>query len=135
MAFEPYDYVSTVTPDYDYTLTIKAQGEISEEGYKNQTIHRADDNSREVATLSTGSIFFVSFEWKQLSEADSGTIFDLYHDPAKANGMARSFKWGSLYDGHTYVVAFSGSLTRQGNAVSRWGIPSVKFEILGRIAD
>lgn len=134
-AAEIYDYVPLATPDYNYTLTLKAQGEITEEGYKNQVIRRADDNSREVATISSGSIFFVSFDWKLLNESDSGTIFDLYHNAAKANGMARSFRWGSLYDGHTYVVCFSGPLTRRGNAVSRWGIPQVKFEIIGKISD
>ena len=133
-ATEVYDKVATVVADYDYTLSLKAQGEITEEGSKNQVLHRADNNSREVCTFAN-SFFFVSFDWRQLSESDAGLIFDIYHDPVKANGMARSFRWGSLYDGHIYVVAFSGPLTRRGNAISRWGIPQVRFEIIGRIAD
>ena len=133
-ASEIYDFVSTITPNYDYTLTIKAQGIITEEGYKNQVIHLADDNSEERITLSTNSIFYVSWGWAQLSEADSGTIFDLYHDPVKANGMGRSFKWTG-HDGHTYVVRFAMNLSRSGIAVSKWGMPGVKLRILGRIAD
>jgi len=133
-AAEIYDFVSTITPDYDYTLSIKAQGNITEEGYKNQVVHLADDNSEERITLSANSIFYVSWEWSQLNEANSGTIFDLYHDPVKANGIGRSFKWTG-HDGHTYVVRFAMNLSRVGNNVSRWGLPGVKLRILGRVAD
>lgn len=133
-AAEIYDYVSTVTADYDYTLTIKAQGNVTEEGEKNQVIHMADDNSEERITLSTGSIFYVSWDWGLLSAVDSGTIMDLYHDAAKANGMGNSFKW-TAHDGHTYVVRFDCPLSRSGNSVSRWGLPGIRLRILGRIAD
>ena len=61
-ASEPYDFLSTITPDYDYTLTIKAQAPITEEGWKNQVIHMADDNTEERITLSTGSIYYVSWD-------------------------------------------------------------------------
>ncbi len=126
-------YTDPAVADYDYTLSIKAQGQITEEGFMNQTVHRTDDNKRRVVTHSTGSLFFISFPWNILSEANSGTIFDLYHDPAKAKGMARSFRFA--YDGHTYVVVFDCKFTRQGQAVTRWGIPAVRFEIIGRITD
>lgn len=134
MAAEIYDYVLTVTADYNYTLSIKAQGQVTEEGYKNQVIHLADDNSEERISLSTGSIFYVSWAWNLLSAADSGTIFDLYHDPAKANGMGRSFKWAG-HDGHTYVCRIACNLSRIGNSTNRWGTPGFKMRILGRIAD
>ena len=134
-AGEVYDFVSTITADYSTTtLSINAQGTVSEEGFKNQFIHLADDNSEERITLTTGSIFYVSFEWKQLSESDSGTILDFYHDPLKANGMGNSFKWAG-HDGHTYVARFDCKLTRTGNAKSRWGLPGIRLRILGRIAD
>ena len=133
MPYEPYDYLSIVTADYDYTLAIAAQGTVTEEGYKNQVIHLADDNSEERITLSTGSIFYVTYPINQLSEANSGTIFDLYHDPVKANGMGNSFKL-TAYDGHSYVVRFAGKLTRTGNSVSRWGMPGISFRILGKVS-
>jgi len=135
-ATEIYDHVSTVTPDYSTAaLSIKAQGTITEEGYKNQVIHLADDNTEERITLNTGSIFYVTFRWNQLSESDAGTVMDFYHDAAKANGMGSSFKWSGHGDGHTYVARFACKLSRTGNAVSRWGYPDVKLRILGRIAD
>ena len=132
--FTIYAFVDTVTADYDYTLSIAAHGMITEEGFKNQVIHRADNNSREVITLCAGSIFFVSWDWAQLSALESGTIFDLYHDSTKANGKANSFKW-SAHDGHTYVVAFDCNLLRKGNSINRWGLPGIRLEIIGRIAD
>ena len=131
-AKEPYDYVSTATADYDYTLTLKAQGKVIEEGYKNQVIHRADDNSRTTVTLA-GSTFFLNYNVNQLAESESGSVFELYHDAAKANGIAKTFKLAA-HDGHTYVVWFDCKFTRDGNAVSRWGIPGLRFEIKGKIA-
>lgn len=133
-AKEPYDYLSTITPDYNYTLAIRAQIRITEEGYKNQIIHLADDNTEERITLSTSSMFYISFPWNLLSEADAGTIFELYHDPSKANGIANSFKFA--YDGlHTYVVRFDMKLARAGHSVDTWGIENVRMRVLGRIAD
>jgi len=133
-ASEPYDFLSTITSDYNYTLSITAQETVTEEGFKNQIIHLADDNSEERISLSIGSIFYVNIPWPILSEADSGTIHDLYHDPNKANGMVRSFKWLS-HDSHTYVVRFDGKLGRTTGYGLRWGVPSVRMRILGKIAD
>jgi hypothetical protein len=131
-ASQPYHFLSVVTADYDYTLTIAAQGKVTEEGYKNQVVRLADDNSEERVTLSDGSLFYISWDWAQLSEADSGTILDLYHDSAKANGMGRSFKL-TAYDSHDYVVRFDMKLQRSGNSSSRWGI-SVRMRILGKVS-
>jgi len=133
-AKEIYDYVSTITSDVDQTLTIKAQGKVTEEGWFNQVIHMGDDNSEERITLSTTPIFYVSWVWNALTESDAGTIFDLYFDTAKANGKGNSFKW-SAHDGHTYVVRFDCTLKRTGQAVSRWGYPAIRLRVLGRIAD
>lgn len=134
-ASEIADFVSVVTADYDYTLAIKAQGNITEEGYKNQVIHLGDDNSEERISLSTGSIFYVTYPINLLSESESGTIHDLYHDPIKANGMGRSFKL-TTYDssGVNYVVRFDCKLTRSGNSVNRWGFPGIRFRILGKVS-
>lgn len=133
-AAEMYDYLSTITADVDQTLTIKPQGEVTEEGSFNQIIHLADDNSEERINLSTNPIFYISWKWNQLSEADAGTIYDLYFDTAKANGKVNSFKL-QYGDGHTYVVRFDCKMKRTGQAVTRWGYPGVSVRVLGRIAD
>lgn len=129
-AKEPYDYLPAVAADYNYTLSIEAQGQVTEEGYKNQIIHMADDNSEERITLSTGSLFYVSWDWNILSESDSGTILDLYHDSAKANGIGNSFYWQG-HDTHIYTVRFDMKLQRAGTKVSRWGLSGVRLRLLG----
>lgn len=131
-AKEIYDYVSVVTPDVDVTLALEAQGEISEESLENCVIHLGDDGSEERISLSTTPVFYVTFGYNVLSEADSGTILDLYH--TSACGMALSFKW-SAYDGHTYVVRFDSNLTRAGQAMSRMKMQGIRLKILGRIED
>ena len=132
---ELYDYISTIASDVNQTLSITPNGEITEEGGFNQTIHMGDDGSEERITISDNPIFFVQFDWSILSESDIGTIFDLYFDTAKAKGMSNSFKWSSRGDGHTYVVRFDSKLTRGGVTQSLMGTKGVRLRILGRIAD
>ena len=127
----PYDYIALATADVDVTLTIKAQGEVSETSRQNTVIHIGDDESEERVILSSTPVFFLSWTWNLLSEANSGTILDLYHTTAQ--GMGRSFK--VTHSGHTYVCRFDMEMERAGNAPSRYGIPDVRLKILGRIAD
>lgn len=126
-----YNYFTgTMTADYTTALVIKAQGVVTEEGCKNQVIHIADDNTEERITLSTGHLFYVSWNIAQLSESDAGTFFDHYNDPAKANGMGRTFKW-TAHDGYNYVARYDCKLTRSGNSLSRWGFPGIRMRVLG----
>ena len=132
-AQEMYDYLSAATADYTATtLTISAQGDVSEESSKAQVVHYGIDGSEERISFNTNPVYFISWDWAILSEADSGTIFDFYNDPAKANGKQRSFQH-SYGDGHTYVVRFDCNLTRRGHSVSSYGIPGVRLKVLGRV--
>ena len=133
-ASEIYDFVSTVTPDYAQTLGVTPQGVVSEESTKNQVIHLGVDGSEERISFNTSSIFYITLNWNILTEADSGTIHNWYNDPAKANGMQRSFRY-AYGDGHTYVVRFDSPLPRAGQAVSRYGLQGVRMKVLGRIVD
>ena len=131
---EMYDFLSAVTPDYNYALGIPPQGTVSEESQKNQVIHIGVDGSEERISFNTNPIYFITIGWNSLSESDSGTVFDFYNDPVKANGMQRSFKY-SYGDGHTYVVRFDCALTRSGRLVSSYGISGVRLKVLGKITD
>ena len=133
-AFEVYDFVSTVTPDYAATLGISPHGEVQEESSKNQIVHYGVDGSEERISFNTSSIFYINIQWNVLSESDSGTIFDFYNDPVKANGCQRSFRY-NYGDGHTYVVRFASDLSRKGQSKTRYGLPDIKLKVLGRIAD
>ena len=129
-AKEPYDFLSTITSDVNYTLSITAQGEVTEESRENTVVHIGDDESEERIILSATPVFYASFGWNVLSESDSGSILELYH--TYAQGCGKSFKW--VHGGHTYVVRFDCTLSRTGPAASRYG-SQVKLKILGRIAD
>ena len=129
-AKEMADYLSTVSPDYNATLGITPQGVVSEESSKSGVIHIGADGSEERIAFGTVPIFFISFSWSILSESNSGTIFDWFNDPAKANGMQRSFKY-AYGDGHTYTVRFASDLSRVGQAMSRLGLPNVRLKVLG----
>jgi hypothetical protein len=134
-AKELYDYISTIASDVDQTLAIDAQGEITEEGSFKQVINMGDDGSEERITLATLPIFYVTFDWNLLTEANMGTIFDLYFDAAKANGCGNSFKWSKRGDSHIYVVRFDCKLSRSGNNQARMGAKGIRLRVLGRIVD
>jgi hypothetical protein len=123
-------FTGTMTADYTTALAIQPQGVVTEEGSKNQVIHMADDNSEERITLVTGSIFYVNWALNQLSESNAGTVMDHYHDPAKANGMGRTFKW-TAHDGTNYVARWDCKLSRSGNSLSRWGYQGLRLRVLG----
>lgn len=133
---EMYDYISTVTPDYSSTtLNITPQGVIVEDGSKNVNINEGYGGAEEAAILSSQSVFFVSLQWNAISRADSGTVFDFYHDANKACGIARSFKWLHPTDGHTYVVKFRDSLERFKQNAEIYGFFKFRLKVMGRIAD
>ena len=131
-----WDYLSEVTPDYlDDTLDVKRHVQITEEGSKNQILHLGDDNSEEVISFSDDTIFYVNIQWELLKEAEAGTIYDFYHDPLKANGMARSFKWvhyGEKTDQHTYTVRFVSKMSRDLKSWDIHGIKNIRLKVLGR---
>jgi hypothetical protein len=109
---------------------VSAQGAVAEESTTNVVIHEGDDGSEERILMATTPKFYASYSWGVLSEADSGTILDLYH--TSAQGMLYSFKW--THDGHTYVVRFDSEMSRSGQHASRYAIP-VRLKLLGKIAD
>src|SRR3989304_1348323 len=125
-AKEIYDWTSTVTPDYNAAIGILPQGDVTEGSAKPGVIGVGVDGWEEKISFGTSSVFYINIQWNLLSESNSGTIFDWYNDPAKANGCQRSFKyaWG---DGHTYVCRFDCKLPRSGNAMSRLGIKSIRM--------
>lgn len=136
-AAEMYDYLSTITADYSaVTLSVRPDKILTEEGEKSQVINVGDDGSEERISLDDDSIFYVTLQWNRITASDAGTIIGFYHDAAKANAQARTFKWQHPTDGHTYVVRFASSLPREWSGESIYHrISSVKLKVLGRIAD
>lgn len=136
---EIYDYVDTVTPDYNATLSVISQVSITERGLKNQLVHLGDDGSEERISLSNDSIFYLDVMWPLRSESDIGTVMDWFHDSNKANGIVRTFKWihygEPLARRHTYVVRFNGDLARTIRMPAFFGIPQMTLKVIGRIAD
>ncbi len=134
--FEMYDYVQSVNADYDTTtLSLRPQGVIYEDGSKSVEIHEGRDGSEEAVILSDQSVFYVRLQWNAISASESGDIFDLYHDPVKAAGTARSFKWEHPTDGHTYVVKFRDTLSRFKQNAAIYGFTTLRLKVMGRRPD
>jgi len=134
---EIWDYLSTAASTADYTateLTVHPQRTLGERGEKNQVVHLGDDDSDEIVTLNSQSVFHVDLEWGVLSETDAGTIFDFYNDTGKGNGMARSFRWINYAETaqHTYTVRFASVVPRTARPASIFEVPRIKLKIIGR---
>lgn len=134
--FSMYDFCSTVNPDYTgETLILKPQGVMWETGDKAVEIHEGRGVSEEAVILCDESVFFVQLTWKAISDSESGILFSLFHDPTKACGRARSFKWQHPTDGHTYVVKFRDKLPRFKENAPIYGFSTLTFKVMGRIND
>lgn len=136
-ASEIYDYLSAtpVTPDYtDAALSISPQGVLVEEGENNVKIHEAEDGTEERIVLASSPVFYITFPFNGLNEADAGTVFDFYFNSGKGNGRARSFKWQHV-DGYQYVVRFDTKLNRNMIiAGSLYSFQEIRLKILGRVS-
>lgn len=133
-----YNHLSAVTPDYNYTLDIKAGSKAlrdrAQAGY--QTMRRFDDGTDETVSFLNVPQYYVSVDSTVLTVANAAVVFDLFSDPAKANRMARSFKLAHK-DGHTYVVKFASDIERQWQADQGQLHPmgDILFRVIGRIND
>lgn len=137
MTQEMWDYLSTAASTADYTateLTVDPQQVLVERGKKNQFVHLGDDDSEEIVTLGSQSVFHVDLQWNVLDETDAGTVIDFYHDTGKGNGIARSFRWINYAEStqHTYTVRFDSVVPRSVQPANIHEITRVKLRILGR---
>ena len=132
-ASEMWDYLSVVTADYTATsLILNPHRILTESGQKNQVVHLGVDGSEEIVTLSSQTIFYVSLQWDVLTPSDAGTVYDLYHDTNKANGISNTFYWDHPTDGHSYTVRFTGLFKRAIRPASIHSVAEIKLKVLGR---
>ena len=132
-----YDFLSDLTADVDITLDIAPHEILPMTGNKAQIVHKKDDGSVSVYTVSGQSYYDVEVHWTILTAAQAAFIFNLWHDQALANGMANTFYWEHPVDGHTYTVRFMSELKSAHHA--GWGtkqsVEAVTLRIEGRKAD
>lgn len=127
-------YLSELAADYTATeLNIAPDDVMVEEPDDSQIVHEYDDGTDDVIDLAD-QYFFVNLSWVRISEADSNTIYDMYHDPAKAKRRARSFYWTHPDEGNTYTVKFASKVSREsyGQYPNRYSFMSVRLKVIGK---
>jgi hypothetical protein len=137
---EMYDYLPTITPDYTAeTLSVTPQTTLTSKGQKAQKQITMGDGSIRVITKSNQSYFDVTIQWDILDSEEQGTILDFYHNPAKANGMEKTFYWQHPHpnDGHTYVAQFMSELEDvfEHRLANYQKVSPIKLRITGRKVD
>ena len=131
--YELYDYIDTVVPDVDILLSVSPQAILKTNVSKNQIVKKADDGSREVLSFSSDPIPYFFIRYDLLDDEDKSTIFDIYMDPDKADGMLHSFKFLSS-DNHTYVCSFETDIELLQTPTS-FGFSVIKLYVEGKIED
>lgn len=112
--FSMADYLDAKDPDCELVLNINPSDVIPLTPQKNQELIYTDDPSEIVAiSYSDITAFIIQLLWKHLTAAESKTIVDFWVDPAKANGIARTFYWRNVEDGETYVVRMLSEITHK----------------------
>lgn len=131
---EIYDYLDTIAPDRDLTLSIKGRGTLLEEISKIDAIHESPDGQSESVINFGGTKICaqLSIPYNNLDASDRGSIMQYFADSAYGDGRKYSFKL-AYSDGHTYVVKFRSMFKCQWRGVL-YSMPVV-FKVLGRIAD
>jgi hypothetical protein len=133
-----YDRLATATPDYSASsLSVSPHKILIEEGSYNQQVNKADDRSViAVVTIGSSVEYLVRLLWEYINATDDAAIHDMYFDPAKAHGLARTFKWPHPTDGHIYVARFTGPLIRSRDArvVGRASYDELRLLIEGYVS-
>lgn len=133
-----FDYLSDAVADYTTTtLNIRPQKTLPTTGDKSQIVHKFDDGSVKVIGVSDTSYFDITLVWTAISDDDAGTIMDLWHDPAKANGRENTFYWEHPTDGHTYVARFMSpfKFTFTAGMVGYQKVGEIDIRVEGRKAE
>ena len=126
----PYDFLYSLAPDYNYTLRIKPQLILTEETSKSGQVLAGQDGTEARLSYNDYPCIIFAWDWALLSADEAGEIFDLYNHPDKACGKLRTFKY--LHDdGFTYVVRFDCNLTRKSPGLSSYALPGIRLKVLG----
>lgn len=126
-----YNFLPEVTADCTDILMVNPQSVMPSKGRKNQIVHTFEDGRESVAIVSDTSIFEVELQWGYVSDAERSTIMELFHNPTKANGSARSFYWQNPIDNNMYVVLFLTPLRTVFKPALNIGIETMKLRVLG----
>lgn len=103
-----YSYLPYATPAANYTLSVTPHNVLTEEGTRKTLIQETDAGAKEGILLSGNTVFRVTLEWNNISEADSATIMDFWLHTSKGSFGVNTFKWAHPTDNHTYIVRFDG---------------------------
>lgn len=131
--YEMWDYLSAVSADSTYTLTVAPSG-MAETIQKTGSIREGDDGSEERVCFSNTPIFHQTLSFTALSTQDAGEVYNAYCSSNIGNGPYRSFRWDHANPGdtHLYTVRFDGQLPRNLTMPELYNYGSVTLKILGR---
>lgn len=87
------DLLDEVQPDSAAEFPVIAQEVVPFELNKNQRISYTGDGKPKVSSSSSRSSIVVTLNFKNITEVEGQAILAHFHDPAGANGMARTFPW------------------------------------------
>jgi len=130
MTGEMWNYLDSLTPDYDYSLPIEPQEIMVEDGEPWQKILLGSgfDEKR----IELGDVkFYVTLKWPALTKSESNELFSFYLGVEKT----KTFKWQNPKDSHDYVVRFDTKMKRTIAAGGLYSIDPVRLRVLGNYSE
>jgi len=130
MTGEMWNYLDSLTPDYDYSLPIEPQETMVEDGEPWQKILLGSgfDEKR----IELGDVkFYVTLKWPTLTKSESNELFSFYLGVEKT----KTFKWQNPKDSHDYVVRFDTKMKRTIAAGGLYSIDPVRLRVLGNYSE
>ncbi len=104
-----HNYLPQIEATYSgETLTLKPSNQVQTSGVFLQSVSETDGGNPKTVTMKTVPDYIIPLSFNGLKESDRNILFDLYHNPIKAMGSARSFLWEHPSTAAVYVVRFEG---------------------------
>ena len=112
-------------------LTLLPSSQIKATSVFLQSVHATDGGNPRTVTLKETPDYIIPLMFKGVKPADRNTLFDLFHNPAKAMGSARSFCWKHPDDDiNLYVVRFEGAYNETEHTYGRYDV-SITLKVIG----
>ena len=129
------NYLNYVAPDYsDEYLEMSPNFSLNTPGSYRQVRNETDGGEAKVVTMKNTPDMTVPVKFTGKEKADRDILLDLYFNPSKAYGMARTYVWKHPQTEDLYTVQNISPYSEDHQTYNRYDI-SFTFKIIGKATE
>ena len=130
-----WDYLEYVEPDYsDEYLELSPNFAIPAPGGYRQSRNETDGGNPKVVTMKDTPDVHLTLKFTGVETANYNILADLYYNPAKAYGMAKSYVWKHPQTDELFTVQNTSQFSETLMTYNRYDI-SFSLKVLGIAVD